>query len=354
MGTGNGRNRACNVSFARFQPNLSDSGLTETIISTTSNKDTVTNAYAALRESLRSVAFTTPTPFSDSCDEVRYEQIEENAQTLYDQGARVFIPCGNTGEYYSLSQDERVDVVRTTVKALPEDATVVGGAGGSTKTAIELLEAYEDAGADAGMIMYPRHTYIHEKGLIEYYRSLAEATDLGLVLYKRGPLLNESVLDELSSLDNVIAVKYAVNDVKQFSRLIDTVSGDVEWLNGVAERYALSYAIEGADGFTTGIGNFVPRQVLKLDRALSSGDWMRAKAIKNALRPLEDIREESSGNQVFSSAKNVPVVKYGQELQGMNGGPVRDPLVELSANDRARVENYLEQLESENAASLDA
>ncbi|WP_255171446.1 dihydrodipicolinate synthase family protein [Natrononativus amylolyticus] len=301
--------------------------------------------YDTLRESLRSVSFTTPTPFSDDGDRVLEERIGENVRTLYDAGARVFIPCGNTGEYYSLSQAERIDVVETTVDALPEDATVIGGVGGSTKNALELLEAYERAGADAAMIMYPRHTYIHEQGLIEYYRALADATDLGIVLYKRGPLLNETVLDELSTVENVVAVKYAVNDVKQFSRVTQTVSGDVVWLNGVAERYALAYALEGAEGFTTGIGNFVPEPVLALESALSAGDWSQAREIRDALRPYEDLREETGGGPAFGSAKNVPVVKYGSELQGMYGGPVRNPLIELEADDRTRVEEYLEELE---------
>ncbi|MCU4743285.1 dihydrodipicolinate synthase family protein [Natronoglomus mannanivorans] len=307
----------------------------------------MTNTYDGLRESLRSVAFTTPTPFSSDRDRVRHEDLAANARALYDEGARVFIPCGNTGEYYSLSQAERIDVVRSTVDALPADATVVGGAGGSTKNAIELLEAYEAAGADAAMIMYPRHTYVHEQGLIEYYRTLADATDLGMVLYKRGPLLSEPVLEELSQLESVVAVKYAVNDVKQFSRLVETVSGNVEWLNGVAERYALAYAVEGADGFTTGIGNFVPQPVLALDRALTAGDWDRAAEIRTALRPFEDFREETGGGVAFSSAKNVPVVKYGQDVRGMAGGPVREPLVELSTDDCGRVEQYIDKLETD-------
>lgn len=220
----------------------------------------------------------------------------------------------------------------------------VGGAGGSTKDTIELLEAYEDAGVDAAMIMSPGHAYIHEHGLINYYRTLASATDLGLVLYKRGPYITGRVIDELSTVDNVVAVKYAINDVKQFSRLTETVSGELVWLNGVAERYAPAYALEGAERFTTGIGNFVPEPVLALERALVDGDWDRARRIRDLLRPFEDLREE--GNPpAFSAAKNVPAVKLGQEYQGFYGGPVREPLVDLSEQDRERVGAYIDEIE---------
>jgi 4-hydroxy-tetrahydrodipicolinate synthase len=120
------------------------------------------------------------------------------------------------------------------------------------------------------------------------------------------------------------------------------------WLNGVAERYALAYALEGADGFTTGIGNFVPQPVLALERAVRGESWDRAREIRNTLRSYEDLREEVGGGPAFSAAKNVPVVKRGLDLQGMYGGPVREPLIELDEDDRERVETYLERLEAEN------
>lgn len=297
--------------------------------------------YDELRETLRTVAFTTTTPFSEDGGRVRYDAIESNVRTLYDAGARVFVPCGNTGEYYSLSSSERIGVVESTVDALPADATVIGGAGGSTKSAVELLEAYEAAGADAAMIMYPRHTYLHEEGLIDYYEALASATGLGIVIYKRGPLLTERVLGRVASLESVVAVKYAVNDVVTFSRLVERVPGDVVWLNGVAERFAPAYALEGAEGFTTGIGNFVPEPVLALSRALSEEDWHRARRIRTALRPFEDLREEDGGAAAFGSAKNVPSVKAGLDRRGLYGGPVREPLVDLAAEDLDRVDEYL-------------
>lgn len=301
--------------------------------------------YHELREGLRDVAFTTATPFDDDGKRVRQEKIAENVRTLYDEGARVFIPCGNTGEYNSLSRSERIDVVRSTVETLPGDATVVGGAGGSIPDATALLEAYEDAGADGAMIMNPTHTYIHERGLIDYYRTLADATDLGVVVYKRGPELTEPVLEELGPLENIVAVKYALDDVKTFSRLTETIPGDVVWLNGVAERYAPAYALEGAAGFTTGIGNFVPGPVLELNRALDEQDWERAKRIRDLLGPIEELRDEAGPRPPFRAAKNVPTVKYGLDVQGLYGGPVRRPLVELSGKDRQRVEEHVEAIE---------
>ncbi len=301
--------------------------------------------YEELRSGLRAVAFTTATPFETERNRVDHDHLAENLRTLYEAGARTFIPCGNTGEYYSLSQTERIAVVRSTVEALPADATIVGGAGGSTKDTKELLGAYEEVGVDGAMIMHPGHAYIHEEGLIEYYRQLLTATDLGVVIYKRGPEVSERVITELAAIENFVAVKYAVNDVKAFSRATSTIDGDVLWLTGVAERFAPAYALEGADGFTTGIGNFLPEPVLALNDAIDDRDWKRATRIRDTLRPLEDLREEAGKEPPFTAAKNVPVVKHGLDIQGMHGGPVRPPLVPLSRRDRDRVATLLDAIE---------
>lgn len=303
-------------------------------------------SYDDLKADLRDVAFTNPTPFTEDGSAVDHEALTENLEFLAEAGGSVVIPCGNTGEYYSLSTDERAAVVRTTVEAVGDRMTVVAGVGGSTKDAKQLITEYEAAGADALLVMHPVHTYVHVDGIAEYYRKLATSTDLGLVLYKRGPELPDRVIAELSTIDNVLAVKYAVNDVKAFAALVQDTTGDIVFSNGIAERYGPSFGVEGAEGFTTGIGNFVPEASLALMDAIRDEDWARAREIRDVFRPFEDLREEAGpgNNPVLSAANNVPAVKFGMELAGLTGGPVREPLVGLSEADEARVQQYYEAL----------
>lgn len=302
--------------------------------------------HSQLRDDLGDVAFTTPTPFSEDGSEVRHDEVRRTVEHLTDAGARLLIPCGNTGEYYSLTNEERAAVVRSTVEAADGDATVVGGVGGSTKTATRLLAEYEDAGADGAMVMYPVHTYMHHAGISEYYRRLIEATDLGIVLYKRGPELTREHLAELAELDNVVGVKYAVDDIGAFSKAVASIDADVVWSNGIAERFAPTFALEGAEGFTTGIGNFLPEEARSLMEAIRSEQWDRARAIRDVLRPYEDLREECGEGSTIAAANNVPAVKYGMELAGLYGGPVREPLVELSDADKRRAEVYYERIKN--------
>jgi 4-hydroxy-tetrahydrodipicolinate synthase len=302
-------------------------------------------SYERLKEDLRGVAFTNPTPFDEEGETIRHDALRENLEAVVDAGGRVIIPCGNTGEYYSLSHEERIATVETTVEAVGDSATVVAGVGGSTKTALDLIERYEAAGADALLVMHPVHTYMHERGVETYYRRIVESTDLGVVLYKRGPELTREHLASLARYDNVVAVKYADNDVKAFSAAASSIDG-VVWSNGIAERFGPSFAVEGAEGYTTGIGNFVPEATLALMDALREEDWERAREIRDLLRPYEDLREEPGEDNVISAANNVPAVKFGMELAGLYGGPVREPLVELSERDRERAREYYDRIVS--------
>lgn len=304
-------------------------------------------SHQFLKARLRDVTFVVATPFSEDGDQVLTEHIKHNVKQIESVGGQTFLPCGNTGEYYSLTNQERIDVVESTVSALHDNCAVIGGAGGSASEVVDLANAYEAAGADGVMIMYPNHPYSHAQGVTEYYRKIADSVDCGVILYKRGPKLPQRVIKKLSNIENIIGVKYAVDDLVGLSNAIRNTPGDIVWVNGIAERYAVAYATAGTEGFTTGIGNFVPSEVLRLMEALQQEDWERAQDIQSYLQPLENLREETGVGNSIPSANNVPVVKYGMELADLHGGSVREPLVYLSEEDRRRVEDHYQQIKSE-------
>jgi 4-hydroxy-tetrahydrodipicolinate synthase len=295
------------------------------------------------REQFRDVAFTTATPFGPD-GEVAHDSLAGNLKRLADAGAGLFIPCGNTGEFYALTPEERAAVVETHVEALPADATVVAGVAGSTRSVVKRVERYAALGVDAVMVMHPDHTYAHERGLATYYERIADAAEVGVVVYKRSHDVSARVLDTVTRHENVVAVKYAVDDVAAFGAAVERMGDRAAWLNGIAERYALPFAVAGADGFTTGIGNFLPGPVLALRDAIAADDRERARDLVALLRPIEELRQEAGADNDIGAANNVPVVKHGMDLAGFEGGTVREPLVELSEGDRERVEECYERV----------
>jgi len=292
---------------------------------------------------LRGVAVGLLTPFDQDL-EIEHWKIAENADHHYEAGIRTFLAAANISEYHSLSRAERIEVTETSVSALPSDACVLAGVGGSTESARELVRAYDRAGVDAMMVMPPDHTYLHEEGLLEYYRALASVTETPFVPYVRGFDPSVDFLAELTRLDGVVGIKYALPDPVKLGAAVTAGADDVVWVDGLAEPYAVSFWAEGVEGFTAGVSNFYPEVGLKLFEALSEEDWDRARKLRDVCLPFQRLRDETGQNNALEGAISVPVVKAGLELAGLHGGSVRAPIRPLSSVDQQRAEQHYEQL----------
>ncbi|NUB93365.1 dihydrodipicolinate synthase family protein [Haloterrigena sp. SYSU A121-1] len=305
-----------------------------------------------VRSRLRGVAVGLLTPFDDDL-EIEHEKIAENAQELYERGIRTFLATANISEYHSLSASERVDVAETSVEALPSDACVLAGVGGSTHNATELIQAYDRIDVDAMMIMPPDHTYLHEQGLLEYYRDLASATETPLVPYVRGFDPSVDYLTSLTRVDGVVGIKYALKDPVKLGAAVEAGADDVVWVDGLAEPYAVSYWAEGAEGFSAGVSNFRPEIGLELFDALSEGDWERACELRNICLPYQNFRDETGQDNAIAGAISVSAVKKGLELAGLHGGNVREPIRTLQPEEERKAERLYNQLEDDIESLID-
>lgn len=280
----------------------------------------------SLRDRLADVVVTTVTPF-DVDGRVDLDAVERQALFLVEHGIRVLVPGGNTGEFSSMDPTEVEAVVGRVVEAVGGRCTVVAGIGWSAPMATDLARRAQDAGVDAVMVHHPTHTYIHPEGIAGYYERILRATDIGVVLYKRGAELPDRVVADLADHDRVVAVKYAVNDCNAFANLVSAVGDRVTCLCGTAERWAPFFTLAGARGFTSGLANVRPDLPLAMHEHLASGDLERAMQLRRDALAFEELRQR------HHSGNNVPVVKQAMQLLGRDTGVVRDPLVPLSAGD---------------------
>ncbi|MHA1741824.1 MAG: dihydrodipicolinate synthase family protein [Candidatus Thorarchaeota archaeon] len=285
-----------------------------------------------VRSALRGVAVTTATPFTADLRDIDTDSIVTNVEFLQDGGIRLIIPCGNTGEYYSLSESEWLRVVETTIEAAASETVVMAGVGGAVSTLRWQVKQAENAGASAVMVLYPQHVFRSESGIIEYYReALAAADEIAVVLYKKGPLLTDDVISKMSDDERVVGVKYAYGRIVDFARSVQRLGHTVVWTCGTAERFAPFFWLAGAEGFTSGLANFAPRVSLTMLEALRAGDWTRAMKIQEMITPLEFLRER------HGRANNVSVVKAAMDCSGLIGGRCRPPIHELSDAERKDV-----------------
>lgn len=299
-----------------------------------------------VRARLRGVAAGLLTPFDDEL-EIEHDKLAANAQALYDQGLRTFLATANISEYHSLSQAERVDVTRTSVDALPDEACVLGGVGGSTPDAVDLIGAYDELGVDALMVMPPDHTFVHEQGLLDYYRKLDGASERPLVPYVKGFDPSVDFLGALTRIDGVVGIKYALDDCVKLGEAVAAGADDVVWVNGLAEPYAVAFWAEGVEGFSAGVSNFRPEVGLELFDALSAGNWERARRLRDVCLPYQRFRDETGANNELGGAISVSAVKKGLDLAGLHGGNVREPIRPLSAEDERRAAELYDQLDDD-------
>jgi 4-hydroxy-tetrahydrodipicolinate synthase len=261
------------------------------------------------------------TPFAEdgSVDAGCYARL---VTRLLDGGVTAVTPNGNTGEFYTLTPQERQLVLETCSRAAADRAVVVAGVGLDVQTAVAEARAARDSGAHAVMIHQPVHPYLSPAGWVDYTATVAAAVpELGVLPYLKSRAVTGGHIAELARrAPNVIGLKYSVDDPVHFAATrADAGEDRLLWIAGLAEPYAPAYWQAGARGFTSGLANVAPRLALDLLAALRAGDAARVQEVWLRLRRFEELRARNG------AADNVAVVKEALHQRGLCRRDVRPP-----------------------------
>jgi 5-dehydro-4-deoxyglucarate dehydratase len=290
-----------------------------------------------LRQGLRGIVGFGVTPFRDDFT-INFDALRSNAAHLAEH-CDVVVPLGNNGEIYSLTPDERKSVGQAVVEEVHGRKPVVVGVGYALPVARDLARAAEEYGADGVLILPPQFVAANDDGLFEYYRAVASATRLGVVLFQT-PAFNFSLplLDRLAGIPNIVGFKDEHGDMKQFVRQFHAVGERIEMLCGVGEILAPSYFALGVKGFTSGLINFMPATPHRIWELIQQRKPEEAaRVVETEALPVFDLRKKRIGYTTL-------VIKEGMNLCGMNAGPVRPPLAPLPESDRQELRAILEQV----------
>jgi 4-hydroxy-tetrahydrodipicolinate synthase len=284
---------------------------------------------------LGEVLTATVTPF-DADGSVDYDRYRELCAFLVDSGSDGVVVNGTTGEAATLSEEERVGLIRAALEAIGDRATVVAGTGtNSTEHSIHLTEQAHEAGAHAVLVVTPYYNKPPQRGIVEHFKAVAAATDRPVVAYNiPGRVvinIEPETMTELAEIPNVTAVKQSNADLDQAQHIVelglDLYAGD--------DDLVLPFVELGGRGGVCVHTHIVGPQVKEMISLAREGDHEGAHRIDEELKPAIELIGVVTGPIQMKAALN---------MLGRDVGGLRLPLVEASDGEKARIRSCLERL----------
>jgi len=281
-----------------------------------------------LRSRLSGVIAFPITPFKDDLS-LDLPGLHQNLTKLIEHPISAVVAAGGTGEMYSLTPAEYARVIELTEHAIEGRVPVIAGVGFGQRLGIEMAQAAEKAGADGVLAFPPYYPQADEEGLFEYYRGIAAATDLGILIYSRDwatftPAMVQRLAAEIPSL---IAWKDGHGDIRRLQAIMNRVGDRLNWIGGAGDDMVAAYYSTGIRTFTSSIATVAPKLSLRLHELGTMGDVdSLAELLDRCVIPLYAIRARRKGYEVST-------MKAMMDMVGMSGGPVRPPLVDVTPSE---------------------
>ena len=280
------------------------------------------------------------TPMKDNF-EVNYDKLEELINQQIDAGTDAIIIAGTTGESSTLTMEEHHDVIKAAVEFTKHRVPVVAGTGSNcTKTAIQLSKEAEEAGVDGLLIVTPYYNKATQAGLIGHYSQIADSTKCPIIMYnvpgRTGcNLLPETVAELVKSKENIVGLKEATGNMAQASKTMNLTDGKIDMYSGEDGLVVPLLAI-GAVGVISVWSNVAPAKVHQMCDSFFRGDIETARKLQLEALPLVDA--------LFSEVNPIPV-KKAMNLMGMEVGPLRSPLCEMSETNAQKMAEVMKNYE---------
>lgn len=251
-----------------------------------------------------------------------------------------YVVGGSNGEYVSLEQSERIEMVRFVRSHTREGRVVIAGSGmHSTASTVELSQAMAEAGADSVLVVTPSYykSKMDRRTLVEFFSTVADQSPVPVLLYNvpanTGIDMSVETIVELSAHENIAGVKDSSGNVAKMGEVVHRARAGFHVLAGSGGSLLGALAM-GAVGAVPALGNIAPRQVHNIWAFARAGD---IEAAREQQLPLIAV------NQAVTARYGVPGLKAALDMLGLYGGPPRPPLLPLERVELDQLRATLEQ-----------
>ncbi len=288
---------------------------------------------------LRGILSALSTPFSSDLAKIDEPTLRDLVDVTLAAGIHGLIPCGGTGEFVSLTTEERKQVAEIVVDQAAGRVPVVPHTGHtSTQVVVELSRHAESIGADAVMVMFPYGEPVSQQEVYAFYQDISEAVHIPIMVYNipsiTGQNLPPAFLATMArEIEHVRYVKDSSADLSQVQELLYRYGDVITPFNGW-DTLTYPSLLLGCTGAVWGAPNLAPTECAQLFNLIESGKLPEAKALWDRLWPVMDFLGKHSYNAA---------VKAGANLHGFRVGIPRRPTLPLSPEHSERLKQLMAQ-----------
>jgi 4-hydroxy-2-oxoglutarate aldolase len=286
------------------------------------------------------------TPF-DADGVLASDRLRENINRYNRLPLTGYVAVGSTGESVLLSRAE-VEEVFTAVReaAAPGKLLLAGVGSESTPETISRAKAAANIGFDIALVKTPSFfkSALTPDALVEHYKRVADASKLPVLLYAipqfTGVALEPDLVARLAEHPNIIGIKESSGNVQRVGEIVAAVPANFQVLVGSADTLYASLTL-GAVGGILALADCLPELCLELHNAFAAGQTATAGELNRRILPASKKLVRQLG---------IAGVKAAMDYRGYYGGPVRGPLLPLSAAQKREAEAVVNSLVATAAA----
>lgn len=265
------------------------------------------------------------TPFNED-ESINYDKLDQLIDYHCNNGTDSIIICGTTGESATMSEEEHMECVKFAIERTKGRLPIIAGTGSNcTRTAIDMSKEAASYGADGLLVVTPYYNKATQEGLVGHYTAVAREAKAPIIMYsvasRTGCNIEPATAARLiKEVDNIVGIKEASGNISQVAKIMHLTDGKADLYSGNDDQIVPILSL-GGKGVISVLSNVAPQETHDICAKFFEGDVKGSLELQLKAIPLIE--------QLFCEVNPIPV-KKAMKLMGMDCGPLRMPLTELT------------------------
>lgn len=279
------------------------------------------------------------TPFTAD-GKVNEKVLAEIIEYQISHSTDAIVICGTTGESATLDHNEHTQAIKVAVDVTAGRIPVIAGTGSNdTAYALKLSNDAEKLGVDGLLMVTPYYNKASQEGLIKHFNYVADRVSTPIILYnvpsRTGCEIKPETYAELAKHKMIYAAKEATGNLSSIAKTISLVPEDFAIYSGNDDQITPIMSL-GGKGVISVLSNILPKVAHDIAQSALDGDFKKSAELQ--LKYLELC------NAMFMDVNPIPV-KAAMRMMGIDVGPLRLPLCDMTPANTEKLKSVLQKYE---------